>query len=80
MARSMYIRPCLVNLRMDRKSRCVDRLIANYDLAIFVYQNEIAHGNLREVPRQWVQPYCCVSVTYPLPRTNFKAYKSDRSR
>lgn len=63
MARCMYIRPCLVNLRMDRKGRCVDRLITNYDLAIFVDQNEIAHADLREVPGQWVQPYCCISVT-----------------
>ena len=80
MARSMYIRPCLMNLRMDRKSRCVDRLIANYDLAIFVYQNEIAHANLREVSRQRVKPCCYISVTHPPLETHVKSYKSDRSR
>ena len=51
MARSMYIRPCLVNLRMDSKSRGINRLVADHDLAIFVDQNEIADANLRKVAR-----------------------------
>lgn len=63
MARSMYIRPSLVDLRMNRKSRRVDRFIANHDLAIFVDQNEIADANLRKVARQRVQPYNGISVT-----------------
>lgn len=67
MARSMYIRPCLVDLRMDRKSRCVDRFVADHDLAIFVNQNEIAHADLREVPRQRVEPCRDMLVTHRSP-------------
>ena len=80
MARSMYIRPRLVDLGMNSKSRCVDRLVADYDLAVFVDQDEIAHANLREVSRQWVQPCRSTSVTFPSSETKVKPYKSDRSR
>jgi hypothetical protein len=80
MARSMYIRPCLVDLRMNRKSRRVDRLIANHDLAIFVDQNEIADANLREVARQRVEPYNGISVTQSELSMHVKSYKSDRLR
>jgi hypothetical protein len=61
----MYIRPCLVNLRMNSKSRCVDRLVADDDLAVFVDQNEVAHANLRKVPGQRVKPCRSISVAYP---------------
>jgi hypothetical protein len=52
----MYIRPCLVNLRMDRKSRRVDGLITYHDLTIFIDQDEVAHADLRKVSRQRVEP------------------------
>ena len=54
--RSMDIRPCLVNLRVYGESSRIDGLIAYHDLAIFIDQNEIAHADLGEVSRQWVQP------------------------
>lgn len=80
MTRSMYIWSCLVDLRMNRKSRCINRLVADHDLAIFVDQNEIAHANLREVSRQRVKPCRRTLVSHPSPVMHVKSYKSDRSR
>jgi hypothetical protein len=50
---------------MDSKSRRVDRLVADDDLAIFVDQNEIADADLRKVARQRIEPCRSISVTYP---------------
>jgi hypothetical protein len=46
MARSMHVRPRLVDLRVNGESRCVDRLLAYDDLAIFIHQDEIADADL----------------------------------
>ena len=47
----MDIRPCLMDLGMNRESCSVDGLIANHDLTILVDQDEIAYADLRKVSR-----------------------------
>lgn len=79
MARGMHVRPCLVNLGMDRKSRSVDGLFADHDLAVFVHEDEVTHADLREVSGQWVEP-CGESVVCRLTVMHVEIYKSGRSR
>ena len=54
MARSVHIRPRLVDLGMNRESSRIDGFVADHDLAIFVDENEVADADLREVSREWV--------------------------
>jgi hypothetical protein len=57
MARSMHIRPRLVDFRVNGESGCVNGLFAYDDLAIFVDQDEVADADLWEVSRKRVEPY-----------------------
>lgn len=56
MASSINIRPRLVDFRVYREGRGIDGLIPDHDVAIFVDENEVAHTDLAEMLRQWVQP------------------------
>jgi hypothetical protein len=49
MASGVHIRPCLVDFRVDGKSRCVDGLFANNDFSVFVDEDEVAHADLGKV-------------------------------
>ena len=54
--RRMHIRPSFMDFRVNGKSRRIDRLFANHNLAIFIDQNQIADADLREVSRKRVEP------------------------
>lgn len=41
---------------MDREGGCIDRFLANHDVAIFVDKDQIRHRNLREMLRKRIQP------------------------
>jgi hypothetical protein len=49
MASGVHIRPCLVDFRVDGKSRCVDGLFADDDFSVFVDEDEVAHADLGKV-------------------------------
>lgn len=52
----MDIWPGFMDLGMDCEGRCIDRFLANHDIAIFVDKNQIGDRNLREVFGQRIQP------------------------
>lgn len=56
MARRVDIRPCFVDLAVDRKGGGIDGLIADDDLALFVDENKVRDRDQREVFGQRVEP------------------------
>lgn len=54
--REAHVRRGGSTFRVDRKSRSVDGLISNYNIAILIDKNEIRDTYLREVLRERVEP------------------------
>jgi len=56
MTSSINIRSRLVNLRVYRKRRRINRLVSNHNIAILIDENQIAHTDLAEMLRQRIEP------------------------
>lgn len=61
-ASGVHVWPCLVDLRVDCESCCVDGFIAYHDFAVFVDEDEVTDADLGEVAGEWVEPCWNTSV------------------